>query len=126
MLGTVELHGAKQVLRNPDTNTTISFSSPFFLPGDQVFQSMDTSFILKHRTPQSHCAVVTQVDPLRVTYVTLPPASPFQPKLDLLFTPVVGDRVVFSFDSLGFGFCFIKYGTKVFAIRRGNTSVASE
>ena len=101
MLGTVELHGAKQVLRNPDTNTIISFSSPFFLPGDQVFESMDTTFLLKHRTPQAHCAVVTQVAPLRVTYVTLPPTSPFQPKLDLLFTPVVGDRVVFSFDAEG-------------------------
>lgn len=101
MLGTVELHGAKQVLRDTVTNTTVSFSSPFFLPGDQVFQSMDTTFILKHRTPQAHCAVVTQLEPLRVSYVTLPITSPFQPTLDLLFTPVLGDRIVFSFDSEG-------------------------
>ncbi len=101
MLGIVELHGAKQVLRNPETNTILPFPSPYFLPGDQVFQSLDTECVLRHRTPQTLCAVVRSVDPLHVTYVNLPPMSLFQPKLELLFTPTVGERIVFLFTADG-------------------------
>jgi len=41
------------------------------------------------------------VDPLHVTYVNLPPTSLFQPKLELLFTPAVGERIVFLFTADG-------------------------
>lgn len=101
MLGIVELHGAKQVLRNPETNTILPFSSPYFLPGDHVFQSLDTGCVLQHRTPQTVCAVVTSVDPLKVSYVNLPPMSLFQPKLELLFVPTIGERIILLFTADG-------------------------
>jgi len=101
MIGTIEYHGANQVLSIHDEQRTIPIRSTRFIPGDLV-ESTGLDSVLCKRQPQTICAVVQSISPPRYHIANLPPVCPFQPLgLELTYKLQLGARILVWLDAAG-------------------------
>lgn len=98
MIGTVEYHGAHQVIHVHEESHSLPLSSTRFVPGDRVSVGDP---VLHARTPQPICAILQSQEPLRYHIANLPPVCPFQPTLAIVPPPAVGERLVLWLDAVG-------------------------